>query len=85
MEIKSEEATEYLQPLAELEENMRIRSEVAGILRQYRLKNIENQFEAEELTAKQNFEVWIEIENRYCKSLNVSFLNFVKCVSKNGI
>ncbi|XKL65123.1 hypothetical protein PGB90_005209 [Kerria lacca] len=55
-EIKCGEASEYLQPLAELEENMRIRSEVAGVLRQYRLKNLENEFEAEELTAKQNFE-----------------------------
>lgn len=36
---------------------MKIRSEVAGILRQYKLKNLENEFEAEELTAKQNFEV----------------------------
>lgn len=57
-EIKCGEASEYLQPLAELEENMRIRSEVAGVLRQYRLKNLENEFEAEELTAKQNFEVF---------------------------
>lgn len=56
-EIKCGEASEYLQPLADLEENMRIRSEVAGVLRQYRLKNLDNQYDAEELTAKQNFEV----------------------------
>ncbi|KAL6963450.1 Breast cancer metastasis-suppressor 1-like protein [Sarracenia purpurea var. burkii] len=55
-EIKCGEASEYLQPLADLEENMRIRSEVAGVLRQYRLKNLDNQYDAEELTAKQNFE-----------------------------
>lgn len=65
-EIKCEEAPEYLQPLAELEENMRIRSEVAGVQRQFRLKNIDNQFEAEELTAKQNFEVldFFMLENK---------------------
>ncbi len=58
-EIKCGDAVEYLQPLGELEENMRIRSEVAGILRQYKLKNLENEFEAEELTAKQNLEVFV--------------------------
>lgn len=56
-EIQSGEAPEYLQPLAELEDNMRIRLEVAGVLRKFRLKNLDNQYEAEELTAKQNFEV----------------------------
>lgn len=57
-EIQSGEAPEYLQPLAELEDNMRIRLEVAGVLRKFRLKNLDNQYEAEELTAKQNFEVF---------------------------
>lgn len=56
-EVKCEEASEYLQPLAELEDHMRVRSEVASILRDYRLKNIQIQSEAEEITAKQNFEV----------------------------
>lgn len=60
-EIKCGEAPEYLLPLAELEENMRIRSEVAGVLRQYKLKNLDNKFEAEELTAKQNFEVIMHV------------------------
>ena len=60
-EIQSGEAPEYLQPLAELEDNMRIRLEVAGVLRKFRLKNLDNQYEAEELTAKQNFEVFIAV------------------------
>lgn len=59
-EIQSGEAPEYLQPLAELEDNMRIRLEVAGVLRKFRLKNLDNQYEAEEMTAKQNFEVIYE-------------------------
>ncbi|RZF37668.1 hypothetical protein LSTR_LSTR003079 [Laodelphax striatellus] len=55
-EVKVGKAQEYLQPLEELQENMRIRIEVAGILRKYKLGNINNGFEAEELAAKQNFE-----------------------------
>lgn len=63
-EIKYEEAPEYLQPLAELEENVRIRNEVSVILRQLKIKNLENQFEAEELAAKQNLEVIIHNTNK---------------------
>ncbi|KAJ8939752.1 hypothetical protein NQ318_004165 [Aromia moschata] len=55
-EIKSGKSAEYLVPLTELQENMRIRTEVAGILRKLRLENITNQFEAEEQAALQNFE-----------------------------
>lgn len=54
--MKAGRSPDYLGPLAELQENMRIRSEVAGILRQFRLDNITNQFEAEEQAAIQNFE-----------------------------
>lgn len=56
-EVKLGRAQEYLQPLEELQENCRIRTEVAGILRQYRLTNIHNKFEAEEQAAEQNYEV----------------------------
>lgn len=55
-EVKSGKSPEYLVALAELQENMRIRIEVAGILRQLRLQNIANQYEAEEQAALQNFE-----------------------------
>lgn len=60
-EVKVGKAQEYLQPLEELEDNMRIRIEVAGILRQYRLQNVNNQFDAEDQAAKQNFEVCYQI------------------------
>jgi len=58
-EVRCGRAQEYLQPLEELQENMRIRTEVAGILREFRLANIRNKFEAEELAALQNYEVFI--------------------------
>lgn len=48
---------EYLQPLQQLNENMRVRTEVAGILRQLRLENIQHKFESEEQAAKQHYEV----------------------------
>ncbi|XP_054263917.1 breast cancer metastasis-suppressor 1-like protein-A isoform X2 [Macrosteles quadrilineatus] len=53
-EVKMGRAAEYLVPLEELQENHSIRIEVAGILRQYKLANIRNNFEAEEQAANQN-------------------------------
>lgn len=73
-EIEYGEAVEYLQPLADLEENARIRTEVAGILRQFRLKNLDNEFEAEELAAKQNFEV-IKTKPLNCHSAPTLFFH----------
>lgn len=47
---------EYLIPMERLKENMRTRTEVAGILKQLRLQNIQNKYQAEEQAALQNFE-----------------------------
>ncbi|XP_074038190.1 breast cancer metastasis-suppressor 1-like protein [Leptinotarsa decemlineata] len=55
-EVKTGKSPEYLVALSELQENMRVRTEVAGILRQMRLENIANQYAAEEQAALQNFE-----------------------------
>jgi breast cancer metastasis-suppressor 1-like protein len=55
-EVRAGKATEYLQPLEELQENMRIRTEVAGILRDMKLNNVSCQNEAECLASKQNLE-----------------------------
>ncbi|XP_069948309.1 breast cancer metastasis-suppressor 1-like protein isoform X4 [Cherax quadricarinatus] len=55
-EVRVGEATEYLMPLEELQEALRVRLEVACILRQLRLQNISNKHEAELLASKQNFE-----------------------------
>lgn len=48
---------EYLLPLQQLNENLKVRTEVAGILKQYRLENIQHNFDSEEQAAKQHYEV----------------------------
>ncbi|ELU01106.1 hypothetical protein CAPTEDRAFT_94286 [Capitella teleta] len=55
-EVRAEKALEYLEPLAELQENMRIHTQVAGILKELRIQNVKNQSEAESQAAMQNFE-----------------------------
>lgn len=55
-EVKAERAPEYLQPKEDLLDQMRIRTEVAGILKELRLENIRCQFEAEQYAAEQNYE-----------------------------
>ncbi|KAF2884107.1 hypothetical protein ILUMI_22075 [Ignelater luminosus] len=55
-EVKGGRSQEYLGPLQELQENMRIRIEVAGVLRQLRLANIKNKYDCDEQSARQNFE-----------------------------
>lgn len=56
-EVRVGEAAEYLIPLEELQEGRRVRLEVAHVLRQFRLQNITNKYEAEKSAAQQNFEV----------------------------
>ncbi|XP_033733987.1 breast cancer metastasis-suppressor 1-like protein-A isoform X2 [Pecten maximus] len=55
-EVKAGKAIEYLNPLAELQDNMRIRIQVSGILKEYRKICIQNKFESEELATRQNME-----------------------------
>lgn len=55
-EVKAGKAPEYLQPLEDLQDQMRIRTEVAGILKELRLKNIRCQYDAEQLAVKQNYD-----------------------------
>lgn len=55
-EVKAGKAPEYLQPLEDLQDQMRIRTEVAGILKELRLKNVRCQYDAEQLAATQNFD-----------------------------
>lgn len=67
-EVRVGKSEEYLIPLERLKENMKTKTEVAGILKQYRLQNIQNKFLAEELAAFQNFEsekglIWDCIHN----------------------
>ncbi|XP_045480183.1 breast cancer metastasis-suppressor 1-like protein [Harmonia axyridis] len=56
VEVKAGRSLDYLNPLEELQKNMSIRIEVAGILRQLKIENVQNQYEAEEQAAEQNFE-----------------------------
>ncbi|KAK2157704.1 hypothetical protein LSH36_186g02014 [Paralvinella palmiformis] len=55
-EVKTGRAPEYLNPLAQLQESMRIRTQVAGILRELKQQNITNKYEAEKQAAEQNYE-----------------------------
>lgn len=55
-EVKAGKAPEYLQPLEDLQDQMRIKTEVAGVLKELRLKNIRCQYDAEQLAASQNFD-----------------------------
>lgn len=77
-EVRGGEAAEYLVPLEELQEAMRVRLEVACVLRQLRLQNINNKHEAEVLAAKQNFEV--SRVAFYCISLRIFLLSRVHIV-----
>lgn len=71
LEIRSGRAQEYLQPLQQLAENMRIRSEVAGILKQFSLESVNNQIDAEAVAAFQNLQV------RVLKILDNNFSFFI--------
>lgn len=55
-EVRAGKAPEYLQPLEDLQDQMRIRTEVAGVLKDLRLKNIRCQYDAEQSAATQNFD-----------------------------
>ncbi|XP_041350606.1 breast cancer metastasis-suppressor 1-like protein isoform X2 [Gigantopelta aegis] len=55
-EVIAGKASEYLNPLAQLQENMRTRTEVSGILKDLRIACIKNRFESEELGSYQHME-----------------------------
>ena len=54
-EVKGGKAQEYVAPLEELQENMRVQLEVGHILRKLRQQNIECKYDAEQLAANQNY------------------------------
>ncbi|KAL4715695.1 hypothetical protein ACJJTC_006274 [Scirpophaga incertulas] len=63
-EVRGGRSQEYQGPLRRLQENMRLRIEVAGVLKQLRMDNIKHKFEAEEQAAHQHFksEKWLAYE-----------------------
>jgi len=54
-EVKTGLATEYIQPLDELQENLRVQLDVGLVLRRLRQENIECKYDAEQLAANQNY------------------------------
>ena len=56
-EAKVEKSPEYLQPFEELQEALRVREEVAEIVKKLRIENVQCQFEAERCAAKQTYDV----------------------------
>ena len=60
-EVREGKASEYLNPLSQLQDNMRIRTQVAGILRELKVQNIRNRYEAEEQASEQHFHVRITL------------------------
>ena len=56
-EVRAGRAQEYLQPLEELQLNMKNRMEVGAVLRELRLSNIQCKFEAQQMATEQNFQV----------------------------
>ncbi|GAB6025071.1 hypothetical protein CHUAL_010507 [Chamberlinius hualienensis] len=55
-EVRIHRAIEYLHPLEELQGNMKNRIQVAGVLREFRILNLNCKYEAEQLASQQNFE-----------------------------
>ena len=56
-EVRSGKSVEYLQPLEELQVNMKNRMEVGTVLRELRLENIRCKYDAEIIANEQNFQV----------------------------
>ena len=83
-EVKAGRAPEYLQPLEELQVNMKNRMEVSSIMRELRLSNITCKFDAEQLATEQNFEVRsiatmrVRIVNAYCQFYQQASTNFMQ-------
>ncbi|XP_043930071.1 breast cancer metastasis-suppressor 1-like protein [Protopterus annectens] len=55
-EVVAGKAAEYLEPLAALQENMQIRTKVAGIYRELCLESVKNKYECEIQAARQHCE-----------------------------
>ncbi|XP_055382040.1 breast cancer metastasis-suppressor 1-like protein [Condylostylus longicornis] len=55
-EVRGGRSQEYLLPLQQLDENLKNRIEVAEILKQYRLENINHKYLSEEQAARQHFD-----------------------------
>jgi breast cancer metastasis-suppressor 1-like protein len=55
-EVRTGKAREYLGPLEELQDNMRVRIEIASVQRDFSTKSLNVKYDAEKLSLKQNLE-----------------------------
>ncbi|XP_016122568.1 breast cancer metastasis-suppressor 1-like protein-A [Sinocyclocheilus grahami] len=62
-EVIAGSALEYLEPLATLQENMQIRTKVAGIYRELCLESVRNKYDCEMQAASQHWEERIEMHD----------------------
>lgn len=56
-EIRGGRSEEYLAPLQRLNDNLKSRTEVAAVMKRYRMENIMHKFLSEEQAANQHFQV----------------------------
>lgn len=68
-EVRAGKSIDYLQPLEELQENLRVRTEVAGVLRELRMENVKCIHEAEMVAAQQHLEVGDQSHIPVCHNL----------------
>lgn len=54
--VRSGKSSDYLQPLEDLQEHLRVRTEVAGVLKELKMVNVKCQHQAEILASKQHME-----------------------------
>lgn len=56
VEIENETAKDYTIPLLKLKENMEMKINIATLMKEYRMKNVENTYNCEETSAKQTLD-----------------------------
>lgn len=60
-EVRAGRSLDYLQPLEELQNCLRIRTDVASVMKSYKMSNVRDQYDAEKVAALQHKEVCFEI------------------------
>lgn len=72
-DLRNGRSQEYLEPLKQITDAMERRIEVAGILKQYRMDNVDHKFCAEEQGAHQHFEVSAQSLHRANANYNAMY------------
>lgn len=72
-EIRGGRSQEYLAPLQRLNDNLQSRTEVAAVMKRYRMENIMHKFLSEEQAAEQHFQVcFVNFEPKQCSTMQTS-------------